>query len=129
MTAAAALLISTGAWAASPHFIKASDSINGDGDLLVSFKEAGLGNTPVTFDLSANTAFQFQCFTKSNNKPQGAPNAGGPSTETTETTITPRNGQITATIQLDVVFPPPGVQCQGNGLKLCLVSASYTMWY
>jgi hypothetical protein len=119
-------MISAGvALADSPHFISSSDTIDGDGNLLAKFKEAGLGNTPISFSLTADTSFLFQCFTKSNNKPQGAPNAGGPSTETTETTITPRNGQITATIEIDVVFPPPTVTCKGNGLKLCLVSASY----
>jgi hypothetical protein len=46
---AAAPMLSAGvALAASPHFISSSDSIDGDGNLLVKFKEAGLGNSPVT---------------------------------------------------------------------------------
>ena len=111
----------------SPHFISSSDSIDpATGDLTVSFKEAGLSNTPITYDLSANTLYEFQCFTKSGNKPQGAPNAGGPSSENTSTTITPRNGQITGSLTLDVTFPPTTASCQGGGLKLCLTSASYT---
>ena len=115
------------ALAASPHFINATGSIDKTtGDYVASFKEAGLGNSPVTYDLEANTAYQFQCFTKSNNKPNGSPNAGGPSTENTQTTIIPHNGQITADIRLDVTFPPTTASCQGGGLKLCLVSASYT---
>jgi hypothetical protein len=115
------------ALAASPHFIKATGGIDKEtGDYVASFKEAGLGNDPITYDLSADTAYLFQCFTKSNNKPQGAPNAGGPSSENTQTTITPRNGQITADIRLEVTFPPTSASCQGQGLKLCLVSAEYS---
>jgi hypothetical protein len=100
------------AYADSPHFLSStlSDSIDpATGDLTVNFKEAGLGNTPITYDLSANTSYLFQCFTKSNNKPQGSPNAGGPSSENTQTTITPRNGQITGSLVLDVTFPPTNV--------------------
>jgi hypothetical protein len=122
-----ALLGAGASFADSPHFISATGGIVAStGDYLASFKEAGLGNTPITYDLAADTSYEFQCFTKSNNKPQGSPNAGGPSSENTQTTITPRNGQITATILLDVTFPPTNVSCQGGGLKLCLVSASYT---
>ena len=115
------------AYAASPHFISASDSIDATtGDLTATFKEAGLGNTPITYDLSASTLYEFQCLTKRGNKPQGSPNAGGPSSENTQTTITPHNGQITGSLTLDVTFPPTTASCQGGGLKLCLVSASYT---
>jgi hypothetical protein len=115
------------ALAASPHFINATGNIDQNtGDYVASFKEAGLGNSPITYNLSADTSYLFQCFTNSNNKPQGAPNAGGPSSENTATTIVPHNGQITADIRLDVTFPPTTASCQGQGLKLCLVSASYT---
>jgi hypothetical protein len=121
------LLSSAASFADSPHFISATGGIVAStGDYQASFKEAGLGNTPITYDLEATTAYEFQCFTKSGNKPKGSPNAGGPSSENTQTTITPRNGQITAHILLDVTFPPTDVSCQGGGLKLCLVSASYT---
>ena len=42
------------------------------GDYTVSFKEAGLGNTPVTYTLTAATeTFTFECFNKGGNKPQG----------------------------------------------------------
>src|SRR5215831_12362932 len=110
---------------AGPHFISATGAIDDKtADYVASFKEAGLGNTPITYDLAADTSYLFQCFTKSGNKPQGSPNAGGPSSENTQTTITPRNGQITAKIVIDVTFPPTNVSCQGGGLKLCLTSAS-----
>jgi hypothetical protein len=111
----------------SAHFLKATGGIvAGTGDYTASFKEAGLGNLPITYKLDAVTTYTFQCFTKSNNNPHGSPNSGGPSDSSTQTTITPHNGQITGSLTLDVVFPPPTASCQGGGLKLCLTAANYT---
>jgi hypothetical protein len=123
----AAVAFAPGIAVAGPHFISATGGIDAKtGDYIASFKEAGLGNTPITYNLSATTQYTFQCFTKSGNKPQGSPNSGGPSNESTQTTLTPRNGQITASLIIDVTFPPTSVACQGGGLKLCLTAASYT---
>jgi hypothetical protein len=115
------------AHADSPHFVKGPtasiDSTNGD--YTVSFKEAGLGSTPITYSLTASTAnFTFRCFTKSNNTPQGSPNSISISNDSTETTLTPHNGQITASISL--IPQKDGASCQGGGLKLCLVFADYS---
>jgi hypothetical protein len=124
---AAVLTFAAGTAFAAAHFLKATGGIDPQtGDYVANFKEAGLGNTPITYDLSATTQYTFQCFTKKGNNPQGSPNSGGPSSANTQTTLTPRNGQITGTLTLEVVFPPPSVACQGNGLKLCLTAASYT---
>ncbi len=60
----------------SPHFIKGPTAFldTSTGDYTVSFKEAGLGNTRITYSLTVTTAkFTFQCFTKSGNTPEGAP--------------------------------------------------------
>lgn len=108
----------------SPHFITATGSLDSTNDYNASFKEAGLGNTPITYDLTAQTeTFTFQCFTKSGNTPKGAPNSVSFSSATQQTTITPRNGQITAIIEL--VPQVDGASCQGGGLKLCLIAADY----
>jgi hypothetical protein len=64
----------------SPHFVTGpTASIDSTtGDLVVNWKEAGLGNTPIEYDLVVQTVdFTWQCFTKSGNKPQGSPNSGG----------------------------------------------------
>src|ERR1700745_1634063 len=66
----------------SPHFVTGpTASIDSTtGDLVVNWKEAGLGNTPIEYDLVVQTVdFTWQCFTKSGNKPQGSPNSGGES--------------------------------------------------
>src|ERR1700745_4262979 len=94
------------------------------GDLCVAFKEAGLGNTPITYTLTAGTeTFTFQCFTRDGNEPQGDPNNVSFSAQSTSTTLTPRNGQITGSICLTP--QQDGADCQGGGLVLKLIAASY----
>ena len=48
-------LVSTAAYAVSPHFVRASGTLNSDGSLTVSFKEAGLGtNQNIDYLLTAD---------------------------------------------------------------------------
>ncbi len=110
----------------SPHFIRGPTASldSSTGDYCVSFKEAGLGNNPITYTLTAGTeTFTFQCFTRSNNQPQGDPNGQSFSNDSVSTTITPHNGQITATICLDPQLGTAG--CQGGGLVLKLIHVLY----
>ena len=125
--ALAALALAAGTvWADSPHFVKGPTASvdTSTGELCVSFKEAGLGNTPITYELTAsNATFTFQCFTKSNNQPQGAPNSVSFSNDSTFVTLNPRNGQITGSVCLEP--KQDGADCQGKGLKLCLIAVEY----
>jgi hypothetical protein len=117
--------MATNVWAGSPHFIKGPTASydSSTGDLCVSFKEAGLGNTPITYTLTVGTAtFTFQCFTKSGNQPQGSPNGTSISNDSATTTIQPHNGQITGSLCLE---PCQAGSCQGGGLVLKLIAASY----
>jgi len=111
----------------SPHFVGGQTATldTKTGDYSVSFKEAGLGSTPVTYTLAAGagTTFTYQCFTKSNNTPQGSPNSISGSSDTAVTTVTPRNGQVTATITLTP--EQDGASCQGGGLVLKLIAVDY----
>src|SRR5215469_18619087 len=98
---AAALLFAPGVGWAGPNFVTGPTASLVGVDYTVSFKEAGLGNTPITYELTASSAnFTFRCFTKSNNTPQGAPNSISVSNESTFITLTPRNGHITGSISL-----------------------------
>jgi hypothetical protein len=108
----------------SPHFIRASAALTSTGDYCVSFKEAGLGNTPITYTLTVGTeTFTFQCFTRRGNEPQGDPNHLSFSNQSTSTTITPHNGQITASLCLTP--EQDGASCQGHGLVLKLIAVDY----
>ena len=119
--------VATTVRAQSPHFIKGPTATldTSTGEYCVSFKEAGLGSTPVTYTLTAGagTVFTYQCFTKSGNNPQGAPNFVDGSNLTTVTTITPHNGTVSATICLTP--EQDGASCQGKGLVLRLIGTDY----
>jgi hypothetical protein len=110
----------------SPHFIKGpAAALDNTGDYCVSFKEAGLGSTPITYTITAQTAtFTFQCFTKGGNEPQGEPNSVSFSNDSATTTLTPHNGQITGSLCL--LPEQDGARCQGKGLVLKLIHVEYT---
>lgn len=121
-----AAFIAANVQASSPHFIKGPTATldTSSGDYCVSFKEAGLGNGPVTYSITAGTeTFTFQCFTKSGNNPQGDPNGVSLSNSTAQTTLTPRNGQITGSLCL--LPEKDGASCQGGGLVLKLLAVEY----
>ena len=111
----------------SPHFVRGPtpEFDTSTGDYCVSFKEVGLGNEPITYTLSvAAEEFTFQCFTRHGNTPQGDPNGQSFSDESVSTTITPHNGSIRGSLCLQ---PMQGdADCQGHGLVLKLIAASYS---
>ena len=125
-TAVLLAIISSAAWAGSPHFVRGpTGSLDNSGNYVVSFKEAGLGNSPITYSLTVQDGdFTFQCYNPANNTPQGDPNGVSISNATVHTTITPRNGQITGSITMSPTTG--GAQCQGRAMKLCLVAVSYS---
>ena len=127
LVAAATILITALAHADSPHFIRATGTLTNDGEYVAGWKEVGLGSAGqfITYVLTATSAeFQYQCYTKSNNTPQGAPNGVFESNfSTTGSFPVSRNGQITGSLTLT---PHPTTDCQGNGLKQCLISVNYT---
>ena len=126
MALVAGILLAPSPVFAGAHFIKGpSSSVDPKtGDYTVTFKEAGLGNNPVTYSITAAVEnFTFQCFTKNGNTPQGAPNGISFSDDSAQTTLTPRNGQITGSLSL---IPDQGsASCQGKGLRLCLTAVEY----
>ncbi len=114
------------AQADSPHFIKASASINNSGQLVCSFKEAGLGTTLTTANIScsADATAVYQCFNNGGQHPKAGnkETVGGPVSNGGAFPV--RNGQTTGTITVDP--PGPGDFSCPNGQTLFLQSVSYT---
>jgi hypothetical protein len=119
--------VATTVQADSPHFVRGPTGAfdSSTGEFCVNFTEAGLGNLPITYTLEVGTElFTFQCFTRSNNQPQGDPNSVSFSDQSVSTTITPHNGRIRGALCLEPQLG--GASCQGHGLVLKLIAASYT---
>jgi hypothetical protein len=110
--AASALLLMAPvlALAASPHFIKTPTiTKSSTGALTVNFKAAGLANVATGAFLTASeVTVELQCVNPGGNNPPPKTATFGPETGPT-TTITPRNGQITASATLN---PPTQQQLQ-----------------
>jgi hypothetical protein len=123
---AGGLLAVPAAQADSPHFIKASATINSSGQLVCTFKEAGLGTTLTTANIScaADATAVYQCFNNGGNHPKAGnkETVGGPVSNGGAFPV--RNGQTTGSI---TVSPPgPGDFSCPNGQTLFLQSVSYT---
>jgi hypothetical protein len=125
-----ALLVAmaTAAFADSPHFLFANASVStSTGALDVNFKEAGLGTTvtteQVTLTVDSATAV-YQCFNNGGNHPK----AGNKETVQTSLTTTGnfpvRNGQTTGTISAGP--PSQGDFTCPSGQSLFLQSVTYS---
>jgi hypothetical protein len=123
---ATAALAVPAALADSPHFIKASASIDNDGNLVCTFKEAGLGTTASTeaVTCSADATAVYACINGGDKHPKAANKAtvSGPVSGGGEFPV--RNGSTTGSIT--VAPPGPGDFSCPNGQTLVLASISYT---
>ena len=123
---ATAALAAPAALADSPHFLKASASIDSSGNLVCTFKEAGLGTTVATeaVTCSADATAVYACINGGGNHPK-ATNKETVSGPVSGGGIFPvRNGQTTGSIT--VAPPGPGSFSCPNGQTLVLASISYT---
>lgn len=119
------LLAATAAHAASPHFIFADASIDNRGDLVVSWKEAGLGdNQLIDYTATANASGFYACINGGGNHPQAANKEAfeGP-VSGSGTFASGKNGQITASLTIP---PPPSPLTCPNGQRLVLACVTYS---
>jgi hypothetical protein len=123
----ATLAFAAVAQAQSPHFVRASASgPNSAGQLLVSFKEAGLGdNQLITYVASADATATYACFNNGGNHPQATnkETVSGP-VSATGTFSSGRNGTISQTLTLNP--PSAGSFSCPPGQRLVLAAVSYT---
>jgi hypothetical protein len=119
-----ALTIST-AFAAAPHFINASASINGGGNLVVSWKEAGLGdNQLIHYTVSADATATYVCVNGGNHNPSASnkTTVSGP-VSASGTFSSGKNGNITASLS---AAPPSAPDFCPNGQKTELALVTYS---
>jgi hypothetical protein len=123
---AAAVLAVPAALADSPHFIKASASVDNAGNLVCTFKEVGLGNTAESeaVTCAADATAVYACINGGGNHPKAAnketvsgPVSGGG-------VFPVRNGQTTG--EITVAPPSAGDFSCPNGHDLVLAEVSYT---
>jgi hypothetical protein len=120
--------LAASAFADSPHFLFANSSINSStGALNVNFKEAGLGTTTTTENvtLTVDTATaDYQCFNNGGNHPKAGNKETVSTSLTTSGTFPVRNGQTTGTISAGP--PSQGDFSCPSGQSLFLQSVTYS---
>src|SRR6266566_6342157 len=126
--ALAALVWTTGlASAQNPHFIKASASLDNAGDLVCSFKEAGLGDTETTYTCQADAAVTCTCVTNSGKCPAAANKVSFSSSVSQQGTFDPHNGTVSATLTATApACPASNPPTCGGGQTLKLSAVTYT---
>jgi hypothetical protein len=113
------------ALAQNEHFVRASGSLNNNGSLTVSFKEAGLGtNQLIDYTLSADATATYVCVNRGGANPsaQNKTTVAGP-VSASGTFSSGKNGQVTASLTVNP--PPSDISCP-PGQSLALASVSYT---
>jgi hypothetical protein len=116
------------AFAESAHFVGAFDiSKSLTEGLTVSGKAAGLGNGPTQAFLTAETVTAtYECVNKGGNVAPGQPIVMQGVTGPVQN-ITPRNGQITFTVNLPPPTPPsPRVECPNGNWSVRITSLTYS---
>src|SRR5215218_7348784 len=102
----AVALAAVPALAQNEHFVRASGSLNNDGSLTVSFKEAGLGdNQLIDYKLTADATATYVCVNRGGANPSASNETtlSGPVTAT-GTFASDKNGNVTASLTAS----PPG---------------------
>ncbi|HET7273181.1 MAG TPA: hypothetical protein VFI90_19095 [Rubrobacter sp.] len=114
------------AWADSPHFTRATAAVDGSGNLVVTFKEAGLGTTVTTehITVTADASAVYQCFNNGGNHPK----AGNKETVTAPVSgggdFPVRNGSASGSVT--VAPPGPGSFSCPSGQHLVFISVTYS---
>jgi hypothetical protein len=117
--------LSTAALATSPHFVRADAQLSG-ANLVVSFKEAGLGtNQLITYEANADATATYVCVNRGGGNPSASnkTTVSGP-VSATGTFNSGKNGQVTASLTLNP--PGPGGFTCPNGQSREIAQVTYT---
>jgi hypothetical protein len=116
--------------AQNPHFIdsKTSLTVQSDGDLVVKFKESGVGDSlNIDYVFSAEATVTCTCVTNSGRCPKAANKQTFSEDTATGGTFSPKNGSVSATLTITAPECPSGAPptC-GGGQSFELSAISYT---
>jgi hypothetical protein len=119
------LAMAAPAYADSPHFVRASGQFS-DTNLVVSFKEAGLGtNQNIDYVLNADATVVYVCVNRGGANPsaQNKTTVSGP-VSASGTFSSGKNGQVTASLTLTP--PGPGTFSCPRGQSLEIAQVIYS---
>jgi hypothetical protein len=108
------------ALAASPHFLRQSATIDNSGNLVVTFKEAGLGNAleTATYRVTGSVTANYGCINRGSKHPEAANKEAVSTNFDSSQTFPVRNGSATGTITIPL--PEATLDCPGNQVETLL---------
>jgi hypothetical protein len=107
------------------HFFSATGSVSDSGALVVSWDEAGVGQSQVNYILSADSSVTYACINGGGNHPKASNKVtfNGP-LSTPNTGFQPENGRVQGSLSVGPISA--GSFTCPNGQTLVLASVSYT---
>jgi hypothetical protein len=131
MAAATALVaLTVGSAMAGPpqtsgaHFMSASGSVDSSGALVVSFDEAGVGTSSITYTLTADATATYACINGGGNHPKAANKETHAGAATGGGTFEPKHGRVTGALSAGPISA--GSFTCPSGQRLVLAAVSYT---
>ena len=107
------------------HFFTTDGTVDSEGNLVVTFDEAGVGQTTVKYNLTANVFATYGCLNKGGKNPCASNKQTTSAASSATATFNPKNGRIVGTIIMAPIPPAATFKCP-SGQKFVLASVSYT---
>ena len=124
LVAAFVCFTATAAIAQNPHFVNSGASVQSDGTLLMTWKEAGLGNQVITYKGTAIAQAVYGCVIPGQNPPKASNKVTVTAAVSAASAFTAsRNGAINGSMVL--VPPQPGALTCATGEVIMLGSVTY----
>jgi len=120
-----ALAIAGKAQTSGAHFFTVDATVTSNGDLSISFDEAGLGNGDINYTASAAAQAFYGCINGGGNHPQATNKESVQAQTSTGGTLKSKNGRVSGTFALPVPPPPASFSCPGGQIAV-LASVTYT---
>jgi hypothetical protein len=120
-----ALAIAGKAQTSGAHFFTVDATVTSNGDLSISFDEAGLGNGDINYTASAAAQAFYGCINGGSNHPQATNKEAVNATTSAGGTFKAKNGRVSGTLTLPVPPPPASFSCP-SGQTAVLASVTYT---
>jgi len=106
------------------HFMSASGSVNSSGALVVSFDEAGVGTSAITYTLTADAEAVYACINGGAKHPKAANKEAANGDVSGGGTFEPKHGRATGSVSAGPISAG-SFECP-SGQQLVLASVSYT---
>jgi hypothetical protein len=106
------------------HFMSASGSVSSSGALVVSFDEAGVGTSSITYSLSADATAVYACINGGGNHPKAANKETFNGDVTGGGTFEPKHGRVSGSVSAGPISA--GSFSCPSGQRLVLASVSYS---